>query len=517
MEITQPGYKKRRIPPFSELPRTPADFSPDVFKVSPHRLSATGNTLLASPYTAFIPLSYVLSSNVINYNFGNYSQRYCEQVSLGLLGTPNEHARVQQIMQTPLRNLFWSTYQTGNGCREEAIRQLRKELFFDLPRSLASVENSHIYTMELDVVGNYFKKMTDFTPFRTRSYQGMVGPLTLFRRERGNYIPHVLAVVLPENYAYQKLFILKHGRPDLEKVVVLVDRMLDSTDFVSSPFRELYRSRLEPHLKTLPGTVFKVPLDFIQQQCFMPLFQLESTNLLQRRNEVQELVRRFYDSYRQQEEIPVTVDSPITPPYQELSSLGIEVEESPESIDFRTSLMAATSSWVVENRNRPVNLLSDYIGYNSHLQESLQRHYDELVRTARPSTTIGNLTGTLSAPDNNDSFNWTVPDRFSYVGWIDPVSSSEGVQGGILNRAQWNAAQTYHQRDLDLVAIRREVERLQQLQVTLSAIAPEGTSVTLSIAEAATSSAVTLVEAPAPPERWRSLDYTTYLEADFAY
>lgn len=150
----------------------------------------------------------------------------------------------------------------------------------------------------------------DFTPRAFRDGQSMrinartfnvsLGQLTCFlESERWSrvYTPQVMAVILPENYVYQKQYVLVHGKIDLSKVIVLVNRELDNTDFHSKNFRAYYRKHLLPILNELKVDVWKVPLSFIQENCLHGGIALEATSFMDKKKETEDIYHKFRSHY----------------------------------------------------------------------------------------------------------------------------------------------------------------------------------------------------------------------------
>lgn len=131
-----------------------------------------------------------------------------------------------------------------------------------------------------------------------RSYRSLSALLTIYKSDTAlfgiTWRPSVLAVVLPEDYIYHKLHLLATNTIDLSKVIVFVDRELDNTSYPIPAFRKMYKSRCEPFLKTLGCQTYKVPVKFIEENCFLPDFKLLETNRIKRHKEKQELIEKFY-------------------------------------------------------------------------------------------------------------------------------------------------------------------------------------------------------------------------------
>jgi hypothetical protein len=106
-----------------------------------------------------------------------------------------------------------------------------------------------------------------------------------------------MAVILPENYVYQKQHVLVHGTIDLSKVIVLVNRELDDTDFHNKNFRAYYRKHLLPILNEMKVEVWKVPVSFMEENCFHGNITLEATSFMDKKKEIETIYDDFRSKY----------------------------------------------------------------------------------------------------------------------------------------------------------------------------------------------------------------------------
>ena len=133
-----------------------------------------------------------------------------------------------------------------------------------------------------------------------RTFNASLGQLTCFlETERWSrvFIPQVMAVILPENYVYQKQHVLVHGTIDLSKVIVLVNRELDDTDFHNKNFRAYYRKHLLPILNEMKVEVWKVPVSFMEENCFHGNITLEATSFMDKKKEIETIYDDFRSKY----------------------------------------------------------------------------------------------------------------------------------------------------------------------------------------------------------------------------
>jgi len=174
----------------------------------------------------------------------------------------------------------------------------RESNYFIKDRNLVDVSFSDNYASSFDQTRRSF---IDGQPIRisARTFGASIGQLTCFletERHSRVYTPQVMAIILPENYVYQKQHVLVHGTIDLSKVIVLVNRELDSTDFHNKNFRAYYRKHRLPMLNELKVDVWKVPVSFIEENCFHGGITLEAVSFMDKKKEIETI----YDSFRNQ-------------------------------------------------------------------------------------------------------------------------------------------------------------------------------------------------------------------------
>jgi len=89
---------------------------------------------------------------------------------------------------------------------------------------------------------------------------------------------------------------------DLSKVIILIDRELDTTTFPKQPFRRLYREGMMPHIMKSACDVWKVPQSFIKEKCFVEPFSLRGIGPLERKRVLDQLIEGFINSLDEKKE-----------------------------------------------------------------------------------------------------------------------------------------------------------------------------------------------------------------------
>lgn len=264
------------------------------------------NKLISCPYTEFIPLSYLLMGE---YNGARH--KFADVVRRALRiqeKNPNKLAKFGRKWQDRRVSTFMSSSITDDKKHWKTLTndRLNRYLEFDEPRNLS-------YVLDYNLTNLHYKwmAMPDMQRMRTvalnqRSYRAVHTPYSLFQGiyegGRQSYIPHMLAVVLPENYMYVKYHILKHNTIPLDKVIVLVNKELDSCYFKPPAFRKLYMEYMEEVVLKSACQVWKVPHSFIMDKCFIHDYKLKEENIFKRKGEIEELVGEFYETFNVKDE-----------------------------------------------------------------------------------------------------------------------------------------------------------------------------------------------------------------------
>ena len=242
-------------------------------------------SLFMCPYTPLIPLSY-LGHNTLNYDEATiHKKKWKWGIPSKVLSRLLEYTSASQNDTASEKQS--SDKDTWIGLkRSHAWRNIRKYLDFDeminFRRTLYSICNNTGEALPL------FRNPR-VSSIRMRTYSGYIGSLSLVA---GNN-PHIMACIIPENLEYHKYNILLDREIDTSRIIVLVDNQLDSYDFPLSGLRNLYKKELEPFLRSTKAQIWKVPLSYIQQNCFVQPFRLDSRKPSERREELARLVDEF--------------------------------------------------------------------------------------------------------------------------------------------------------------------------------------------------------------------------------
>lgn len=259
---------------------------------------------LTSPYVKLIPLSYLLHSETlrsvnINRNLYNIEHGLRRFHGIGL-----EKAKTLINLPSGFGAILFSILTSG---RNDEL-QLNSP---DLIQVMKMNYNNYIHYDELldiansSLSGGRFDDSQNAMLYKARriygrTFNALVSGLSCFMSPQAygrDYTPQIMAVVLPENYIYQKEYIMAHGKVDLSKVILLVNKELDSTSFPYPTFRKYYRAQLLPLIQKLKMDVWKVPVSFIEDSCFHKGIALESTSLIGIKQEVEEINQVFRANY----------------------------------------------------------------------------------------------------------------------------------------------------------------------------------------------------------------------------
>jgi hypothetical protein len=286
----KPIYEK--IETSGEL--TELDGRSDYLRNSYGSYSPNINRLTMSVYSDFIPLLYLTSGlrapihNISSKDYTNITGK-----TTGITEWSKKH----------LRGVF-SGYTNGGYTSEKNtnIIQLKAELKRWIGREarmdVESLTGYPRYAWDGCDRNNIIGRMGRFQLGAScqRTYTTATSALSLYLGNNEKWNPHVLAVVLPENYVYLKYKLLTQNVLDLSKVIILMDRELDTTAFPKQPFRKLYREGLMPHIMKSSCDVWKVPQSFIREKCFVEPFSLRGIGPLERKKVLEQLIEGFTKS-----------------------------------------------------------------------------------------------------------------------------------------------------------------------------------------------------------------------------
>lgn len=259
---------------------------------------------LTSPNVKMIPLKYLLNSGfILMHDF-----RYIDHnINRCVVDRDQEAARNIVAMKTGISDMLSGLLAGGR------IERLNHSNFKSVLS--ATINNYMCVDTLLEMCVNsqgewgVFEDAPRF--FQTsgridaRTFSVNLGGLSCFMadsRNSSNFIPQVMAVVLPENYIYQKEYLLTHGKVDLSKVILLVNKELDSPSFYQKNFRAFYRKYILPIIKTLNIDVWNVPVSFMEEYCFHNKITLESKSFMDKKKETEGLYDEFKNRYIQEDE-----------------------------------------------------------------------------------------------------------------------------------------------------------------------------------------------------------------------
>lgn len=254
-----------------------------------------------TPFSELIPLIYLNKARYSIENHASGAHLYSNYFSHFNKWKGKQKEINELYNGKKLNDLFYTAInyygREKNIITQEVKNQVNDYLQYDKCISLESLLGRRMYGNSKEGVMNHFKGKSIDSEFYFRSYTGYVSPLSMYLDDENNdMIPYIMAVVLPENYIYQKLNIIKNKEIDLNKIIILVDRELDSPDFPNKAFRTFYKQEIEPYLTTLTCDVWKVPTEYIIEKCFLPKFRLKEKNVIKRKAEIEGIIKEFINN-----------------------------------------------------------------------------------------------------------------------------------------------------------------------------------------------------------------------------
>lgn len=304
-EVIKKTRKKKEIPIYSNVAGR-GELSE--MKITLGRISSTNtdtvlgsDSLISTPFSEFIPILNVLG---IDCSMTDYFGSTFYQIFY-----PKKQSSTENVSSAYTKYKGNLGGIIGANITSRNLRELKADIKQRLNNYLISTtpitfcdEHRH-WCSRKEYILDAFKGNRKWGKFSMRTYTGHVSHLSItLTGNSTNYIPHVLGVTLPENFMYHKYKVLKDSSLDLSKVIVLVDRELDSPQFYCPAFRALYKKEIEPYLLSTSCQIWKVPLDFIKEKCFLQPFKLSSRNIVQRKEEIQELAKEFLENFSSKDE-----------------------------------------------------------------------------------------------------------------------------------------------------------------------------------------------------------------------
>lgn len=237
------------------------------------------NSLIMSPYSNFIPLIYLFNVKENLYFNWLHHQKDCKK----------NLPRMFNFSKLSIK---------------ESIQKIHTTLIQDDPVAIELILARSMY------VGKNFNDDFErtFCRLKQRSFSTLTGMYSLFLKPVNRwtvaqidripevYSPHVLAVILPENYLYMKYKFLLEGVIDLSKVIILVDRDLNTPQFYKQPVRKLYKEMILPKIMETSCQIWEVPKEFILENCFIKDFDIKTFPVRERKTVTKELIQKFKES-----------------------------------------------------------------------------------------------------------------------------------------------------------------------------------------------------------------------------
>ncbi len=247
--------------------------------------------LTMCPYTKYIPIDYLLGG-VMGYINGPIIE------SQYLL----RDLRPEPFMGPGMAKTIASRYILGRRTVQKSqIPMIVQGINLSIRDYLIEDRNSGLGSLYTRYVRNSFEGITQgfrdgaLGNFSMRSYRGHIGNLTIYSTSDrlGRKEPEVLLVTLPENYLYHKYNILQNGVIDLDACFLLMNRDLDYTSYPNKNFRTMFNKFLRPIIEEHSVDTYKVPKEFIIENCFTGNFELRSKNIIERKKEIEDLTKIF--------------------------------------------------------------------------------------------------------------------------------------------------------------------------------------------------------------------------------
>lgn len=195
--------------------------------------------------------------------------------------------------------------------------------------------------------------------YALRTYKGSIGAYSLIVNDA--YL--IRAVVLPENFYYQRWHVWARGSIDMNKVIILVDESLEDPQLSLNGLRKLYVNRLDPILRECGADVWVVPQGFIGRYTTVQPLRL-SSNVREAARQIDEIFEKarnyisgnnhtIYDNGEDEvEEVTTEDDEESVDTF--LDDLGTDFEPIP--VNTTTSVATADTS-----PSFSTNVLRDFI------------------------------------------------------------------------------------------------------------------------------------------------------------
>jgi hypothetical protein len=252
-----------------------------------------GSQIVMCPFTNYIPLSYFYILPDWRSDFYS-SETYMEKLGI----PPTRRAKFRKKWESNiLAGIFQSSYSDRDfkpGIIKRGRISINKYLSYNGPVDLERIPDLEFYCRNKDEFLHYFP--SSFFVYNVGRCIGFSSPCSLFEKTTtGFHTPRVLAVVRPEDYIWMKYNILVNNVIDLSRVIILIDGEMDTMSFENKKFKALYKSLL-PKILSTNCQIWRVPHDFITENCFLPKFKLKHRNIQKRKEEMDRVIEEFYNS-----------------------------------------------------------------------------------------------------------------------------------------------------------------------------------------------------------------------------
>jgi len=108
--------------------------------------------------------------------------------------------------------------------------------------------------------------------------------------------PLIVATCLPENYLYHRLRFAMGLPLDLTRVIIFIDKALESPDFPHKSLQKYYNDLLLPEILKTACIIAKVPTEFIDSKCFIERFSISGETPMEINAKKDELKKSFLNS-----------------------------------------------------------------------------------------------------------------------------------------------------------------------------------------------------------------------------
>jgi len=105
--------------------------------------------------------------------------------------------------------------------------------------------------------------------------------------------PLIVATCLPENYVYHRLRLLLGLPLDLTRVIIFIDKALESPDYPHKSVQKYYYDMLLPEILKTSCIIAKVPTWYIDTKCFVEKFSIDGQTPMEINAKKDELKKSF--------------------------------------------------------------------------------------------------------------------------------------------------------------------------------------------------------------------------------